>query len=38
MMTDIEIAQNSKMLHIGEIAKMIGLGEDDIDYYGKYKK
>jgi len=37
MMTDIEIAQNSKMLHIGEIAKMIGLGEDDIDYYGKYK-
>ncbi|MBR3934623.1 MAG: formate--tetrahydrofolate ligase [Clostridia bacterium] len=37
MMTDIQIAQNAKMKHIGEIAKSIGLTENDIDYYGKYK-
>ena len=37
MMTDIQIAQNAKMKHIGEIASSIGLGENDIDYYGKYK-
>lgn len=37
MMTDIEIAQNAKMLHIKEIAEKLGLGEDDIEYYGKYK-
>ena len=37
MMTDIQIAQNAKMKHIGEIASSIGLGEIDIDYYGKYK-
>lgn len=37
MMTDIQIAQNAKMKHIGEIALSIGLGENDIDYYGKYK-
>ena len=37
MLTDIEIAQNAKMLHIGEIASKLGLSEDDKDYYGKYK-
>ena len=37
MMTDIQIAQNAKMKHIGEIAASIGLNENDIDYYGKYK-
>ncbi len=37
MMTDIQIAQNAKMKHIGEIAASIGLSENDIDYYGKYK-
>ncbi len=37
MMTDIQIAQNAKMKHIGEIASSLGLGENDIDYYGKYK-
>ena len=36
-MTDIQIAQNAKMKHIGEIAASIGLNENDIDYYGKYK-
>ena len=37
MLTDIQIAQNAKMKHIGEIASSIGLTENDIDYYGKYK-
>ncbi len=37
MMTDIQIAQNAEMKHIGEIAASIGLNENDIDYYGKYK-
>ena len=37
MLTDIQIAQNAKMKHIGEIASSIGLNENDIDYYGKYK-
>lgn len=37
MMTDIQIAQNAKMKHIREIAASIGLSENDIDYYGKYK-
>ncbi len=37
MLTDIEIAQNAGMLHIGEIASKLGLSENDIDYYGKYK-
>lgn len=35
--TDIEIAQESKMYDIREIAKEIGLNEDDIELYGKYK-
>ncbi len=37
MLNDIEIAQGSKMLHIAEIAKMIGIQEDEMEYYGKYK-
>ncbi len=37
MKTDIEIAQSSKMLPIVEVAKNIGLTEDDIELYGKYK-
>ena len=37
MLTDIQIAQNAKMEHIGVIAKKLGLNDDDIDYYGKYK-
>ncbi len=37
MMTDIEIAQSAKMLHIGKVAEKLGLSEDDIEYYGKYK-
>lgn len=37
MKTDIEIAQESKMLPISQIAGSIGLDEDDIELYGKYK-
>ncbi len=35
--SDIEIAQECEMLPIKEIAEKIGLTEDDIEYYGKYK-
>jgi len=34
---DIEIAQEAKVKPIEEIAAMIGLSEDDIEFYGKYK-
>ena len=37
MKTDIEIAQEAKLEHISKIAARAGLGEDDIEYYGKYK-
>ena len=35
--SDIEIAQESKPLHIREIGKKLGLTEDDLEFYGKYK-
>ncbi len=35
--SDIEIAQAAKLKPIIEIAHMIGLTEDDLDLYGKYK-
>jgi len=37
MKTDIEIAQGSKMIPILEVGKTLGLTEDDLDLYGKYK-
>lgn len=37
MKTDIQIAQEAKMKKITEIAEMVGLTEDDIELYGKYK-
>jgi formate--tetrahydrofolate ligase len=37
MKTDIEIAQEAKMLPITEVAKKVGLKEDDLELYGKYK-
>jgi len=37
MKTDIQIAQEAKILHIKEIASKINLSEDDYDQYGKYK-
>ena len=35
--SDIEIAQATELLPIVEIAKQVGLDEDDLDLYGKYK-
>ena len=37
MKSDIEIAQSAKMLPILKVAEKMGLAEDDIDLYGKYK-
>ncbi len=37
MKTDIQIAQEAKMKPIVEIAKGIGLQEDEIELYGQYK-
>ena len=37
MKTDIEIAQEAELKNIGEIAQGLGIGEDELEYYGKYK-
>ena len=37
MKTDIQIAQEAKMLPIGEVAKKAGISGDDLEFYGKYK-
>jgi formate--tetrahydrofolate ligase len=37
MLTDIEIAQGATLRPIAEIARAVGLGEDDIEPYGRYK-
>ena len=37
MKSDIQIAQEAKMLPIKKIAEKLNLSEDDIEYYGKYK-
>jgi formate--tetrahydrofolate ligase len=35
--SDIEIAQEAKMLHIREVAEKLSITEDDLEYYGRYK-
>lgn len=35
--TDIEIAQSTEISPIKEIASAVGLSEDDLEFYGKYK-
>ena len=37
MKSDIEIAQEAKLIHIREVAKQLGIAEDDLELYGKYK-
>ena len=37
MKTDIEIAKEAKMLPITEIAKNLGIEDDELELYGKYK-
>lgn len=37
MKTDIQIAQEAEMKHIKEVAASIGIEENDLEMYGKYK-
>lgn len=37
MKSDIEIAQEAKLLPVLDIAKQIGISEDELDLYGRYK-
>lgn len=37
MKTDIEIAQEAQMIPIKEVASSLGMSEDDLELYGKYK-
>ena len=37
MLTDIEIAQQAEMEPIKNVAAKLGMSEDDIEMYGKYK-
>ncbi|MDI3499269.1 MAG: formate--tetrahydrofolate ligase [Synergistaceae bacterium] len=37
MMSDIEIAQATRLEHIAKIAEKLGIREEELEYYGKYK-
>lgn len=37
MLSDIEIAQQAKLLPIKDVAASIGIYEDELEFYGKYK-
>lgn len=37
MKTDIQIAQEAQMEPIGKVAERIGVSENELEYYGKYK-
>lgn len=37
MKSDIEIAQEARMVHIREVAAKLDIPEDDLELYGKYK-
>lgn len=37
MKSDIQIAQEAQMVHIKEVAEKLGIKEDDLELYGKYK-
>ena len=37
MKTDIQIAHEANMLHIKDVAASIGISEDELEFYGKYK-
>ena len=37
MLTDIQIAQNAQMHDIRKIAEKIGVMDDELECYGKYK-
>lgn len=37
MKTDIQIAQEANMKHIKDVASLLHIAEDDLEFYGKYK-
>lgn len=37
MKSDIEIAQETELVHIKEVAEKLGINEDELEFYGKYK-
>lgn len=37
MKTDIQIAQEAKMSHIRDVARTLGIQEEELEFYGKYK-
>ena len=37
MLSDIEIAQQAELLPIKDVAARIGISEDELEFYGKYK-
>ncbi len=37
MLSDIQIAQQAKLLPIKDVAAQIGISEDELEFYGKYK-
>lgn len=37
MKSDIEIAQEAELVHIKEVAGKLGINEDELEFYGKYK-
>ncbi|MEZ3485815.1 MAG: formate--tetrahydrofolate ligase [Lachnospiraceae bacterium] len=37
MKTDIQIAQEAQMAHIKDVAATVGIGEEELEFYGKYK-
>lgn len=37
MKSDIEIAQETELVHIKKVAEKLGINEDELEFYGKYK-
>lgn len=37
MKSDIQIAQEAQLKHIKDVASQLGIPEDDLEFYGKYK-
>lgn len=37
MRSDIEIAQSAELMHIRDVTASLGIKEDDLELYGKYK-
>ena len=37
ILPDIEIARQANLLHVGEVAQILGVPEDQLEVYGRYK-